>query len=209
MLERTSEFLDERRAQVWIDRRAGSSYPETQRAKLLRAVVPAVVVDVVEVVFSEVVAAGIRRRKRVGEIVVIPAIEALQHGMALSRDIVGETQTNACIRRAKEISSVDCADRRGDTVCDNRPARARGVGHALIVDTRARGDAEAARRRPSILRVARVMQVHVRGSRPCRSVIRRCAHVDETYANRSAIYSPVLDCSGRAVRARPNPVIYR
>src|SRR5262249_4220303 len=43
----------------------------------------------------------------------------------------------------------------------------------------------------------------------CRSVIRRCAHVDETYANRSAIYSPVLDCSGRAVRARPNPVIYR
>src|SRR5262249_30373777 len=81
--------------------------------------------------------------------------------------------------------------------------------HALIVDAHARGDAEAVRRRPSILRVARVMQVHVRGSRPCRSVIRRCAHVDETYAKRSAIYSPVLDCSCRAVRARPNPVIDR
>src|SRR5262249_47318831 len=123
MLERTSEFLDERRAQVWIDRRAGSSYPETQRAKLLRAVVPAVVVDVVEVVFSEVVAAGIRRRKRVGEIVVIPAVEALQHGMALSREVVGETQPNGCFARAEETWTAERAGRRGDRIARENTGR--------------------------------------------------------------------------------------
>jgi hypothetical protein len=87
VLDRSAELLDERRAQVGIDRRARAADPEAERAELLRPVVAAVPVQVGKVVLGDIVAAGIRRRERIGEVVVVAAVERLQDRSALSRHV--------------------------------------------------------------------------------------------------------------------------